>query len=140
MLKKFIIILKDRKDVFIKNFDFRYRLKMSWFKKLFSSQPSSSQTPTVKYIKVTDRKDEERKDSKKEEKEEEQITNETEQSMPEIDQTQESSCYSWSGATPIFDSQSEKHKWEDDDDEPWWESFKSEPSTQKNGRKLVEFI
>ena len=60
--------------------------------------------------------------------------------MPEIDQTQESSCYSWSGATPIFDSQSEKHKWEDDDDELWWESFKSEPSTQKNGRKLVGFI
>ena len=33
--------------------------------------------------------------------------------------------------TSLFDSQSQKCKWEDDNDEPWWELFKSEPSTQK---------
>ena len=77
---------------------------MSWFKKLFSSPgSSSSQTPPVKFIKVTDKKDNE--DSSK--KEEPDTNNESEQSTQEIDQTQESSCYSWSGATSLFDSQGE---------------------------------
>ena len=99
---------------------------MSWFKKFFSSQPSTSRTPTVKYIKVTDERDED--DNKKEEEQ----TTKTGQSTQEIDQTQESSCYSWSGASSLFSSQTKKRKWENNDkDEPWWESFKSEPSTQK---------
>ena len=102
---------------------------MSWFKKLFSSQgSSSSQTPAVKFIKVTHKKDDE-DDIKKEEPD---TSNESEQSTQEIDQTQESSCYNWSGATSLFNSQGEKRKWVDyeETEEPWWESFKSQPSTQ----------
>ena len=81
---------------------------MSWFKKLFSSQGScSSQTPAVKFIKVTQKKDDE-DDIKKKEPD---TNNESEQSTQEIDQTQESSCYNWSGATSLFNSQGEKRKW-----------------------------
>ena len=99
MLKKLIIILKDRKDV-IKNFSFCYRLKMSWFKNysvrshLHLKQNSQCKKLT-KHKKVL-------------------VTQQLE----------------WC-KTSLFDSQSQKCKWEDDNDEPWWELFKSEPSTQK---------
>ena len=45
---------------------------------------------------------------------------------------QESSSYSWSSVSQSLDIHGEKRSWSDDEskEEPWWESFKSQPSTQ----------
>ena len=54
---------------------------------------------------------------------------------------QDSFCYSWSGASPLFDTQGEKRGWSNDEEteEPWWESFKSQSSTQKSSQKSETF-
>ena len=114
---------------------------MSWFKKLFSSQGSSSsqcssQEPTVKFTKYSSQKDE--TDNKREERD--TIVSEFEE-IDETQSTQDSSCYSWSRASPLFDMQGEKRGWSDDEEteEPWWESFKSQSSTQKSSQKSETF-
>ena len=45
---------------------------------------------------------------------------------------QESSSYSWSSVSQSLDIHGEKRSWSDDEskEEPWWESFKSQTSTQ----------
>ena len=62
----------------------------------------------------------------------------------EIDEkqsTQDSSCYIWSGASPLFDTQGEKRGWSDDEEieEPWCESFKSQSTTKKSSQKSETF-
>ena len=55
--------------------------------------------------------------------------------------TQDSSYYSWSGASQSFNMKGEKRGWSDDEDdeELWWESFKSQSSTQKSSQKPESF-
>ena len=43
---------------------------------------------------------------------------------------QDSSCYSWSSVSQPFEIRVEKRELSDDEEEPWWESFKSQ-LTQK---------
>ena len=45
---------------------------------------------------------------------------------------QESSTYSWSSVSQSLDIHGENRSCSDDEseEEPWWESFKSQPSTQ----------
>ena len=45
---------------------------------------------------------------------------------------QESSTYSWSSVSQSLDIHGEKRSWSDGEskEEPWWESFKSQTSTQ----------
>ena len=52
------------------------------------------------------------------------------------DSTQESSCYSWSSVSQSLDIRGEKRSWMDDEteEEPWLESFKSQPSTQTSSQ------
>ena len=114
---------------------------MSWFKKLFSSQGSSSsqcssQEPTVKFTKESSQKD--KTDNKKEEPD---TTVSEFEEIDETQSTQDSSCYSWSGAIPLFDKQGKKRGWSDDEEteEPWWESVKSQSSTQKSSQKSETF-
>ena len=94
---------------------------MIWLKKLFSSQgssssQSSSQEPIAKFTKESSQKD--KTDNKKEE------PNTTVSEFEEIDETQsteDSSCYCWSGASPLFHRQGEKSGWSNDEEneEPW---------------------
>ena len=114
---------------------------MSWFKKLFSSQGSSSsqcssQEPTVKFTKESSQKD--KTDNKKEEPD---TTVSEFEEIDETQSTQDSSCYSWSGVIPLFDRQGKKRGWSDDEEteEPWWESVKSQSSTQKSSQKSETF-
>ena len=58
--------------------------------------------------------------------------------MPRCTQsTQDSSCYSWSGVSQQFDIRGEKRELSDNEEEPWWESFKSQ-STQKSTQELSQ--
>ena len=119
---------------------------MSWFKQIiglqydFNSQSSSqdssqgsSQEPKVHYTKQkneTDGNDTE-------------IENLTISEIEECDETTQStqdSCYSWSGVSQEIDIKGEKRELSDDEEEPWWESFKSQ-STQKSTQstQLQEF-
>ena len=65
-------------------------------------------------------------------KESENVTvSELEECDDATQSTQDSTCYSWSGVSQVFDIRGEKRELSDDEEEPWWESFKS-PSTQKS--------
>ena len=99
---------------------------MSWFKKIFSSQSSfqsfsqgSSQEPKIYFTKQKSQKEEPDKEP----------TNITVSEFEECDEitqsTKDSSCYSWSD--------------DEDDKEPWWESFKSQSLTQKPSQKSESF-
>ena len=49
--------------------------------------------------------------------------------IEEIDDTTQSnqdSCYSWSGISQEIDIKGEKRELSDDEEKPWWESFKSQ--------------
>ena len=106
---------------------------MSWFKKIFSSQygfssqissqdssQSSSQEPKVYYTKQKNETD-------KNENEGKNLTiSEFEECDESTQSTQDSSCYSWSGVSQEIDIRGEKRELSDDEEEPWWESFKSQ--------------
>ena len=49
----------------------------------------------------------------------------------ETTQSTQDSCYSWGGVSQEVDIKGEKRELSDDEEEPWWESFKSE-SSQKS--------
>ena len=55
-------------------------------------------------------------------------------------QSTQDSCFSWSSVSQEIDIKGEKRELSDDEEEPWWESFKSQ-STQKSTQenKLQEF-
>ena len=119
---------------------------MSWCKKIFgkqygfSSQSSSqgssegsSQEPKVSYAK------------EKTETDGDEIENLTISGIQKCDDTTQStqdSCYSWSSVSQDIDVRGGKRELLNDDDkeEPWWESFKSQ-STQKSTQdtQLQEF-
>ena len=115
---------------------------MSWFKKIFSSQSSSEsssqsspQEPKVYFTKQKSQTEEPDKEP----------TDVTVSEFKECDETtqsiQNSSCYSLSGVSQSFDKKGEKRGWSDDEEnkEPWWESFKSQSPTQKSGQKSESF-
>ena len=110
---------------------------MSWFKKIFGSQygfnsqsssqgssQGSSQEPKVQYVKQkseTDGNDPEIKN----------LTISETQECDEATQSTQDSWYIWSGVSQEIDTKGEKRELSDDEEEPWWESFKSQ-STQKS--------
>ena len=89
------------------------------------SSPGSSQEPKVHYTKQK---------------------NETDGNNAEIEecddttQSTQDSCYSSSGVSREIDIKGKKRELSDDEEEPWWESFKSQ-STQKSTQstQLQEF-
>ena len=110
---------------------------MSWFKKIFglqsSSQGSSSldkQESKVYYTCNISTKEKNEADNNG--KESENVTvSELEECDDTTQSTQDSTCYSWSGVRQGFDIRGEKRELSDDEQDPWWESFKSQ-STQKS--------
>ena len=102
---------------------------MSWFKKIFGSQyefssQSSSREPKVRYVKEKSETDGNNTEIEKLSIEENHECNETTQSTQD-------SCCSWSGVSQGIDIKGEKRALSDEEDKPWWESFKSQ-STQKS--------
>ena len=110
---------------------------MSWFKKIFGSQissqgssQSSSQESKVYYTCNISTKEKNEADNNG--KESENVTvSELEECDDTTQSTQDSTCYSWSGVRQGFDIRGEKRELSDDEQDPWWESFKSQ-STQKS--------
>ena len=113
---------------------------MSWFKKIFGSQygfnsqsssqgssQGSSQEPKVHYV----------KDKTETDGNEIEIENLTVNEIQEFDdatQSTQDSCFSWSGVSEEIDIKVEKRELSDDEEEPWWESFKPQ-STQKSAQE-----
>ena len=102
---------------------------MSWFKKIFGSQyefssQSSSQEPKVRYVK-------EKSETDGNNTEIENLSIEENHECNETTQSTQDSCYSWGGASQGIDIKGEKRALSDEEDKPWWESFKSQ-STQKS--------
>ena len=112
------------------NYEFLFRQKMSWFKKLYSSQETK-----VVYGKL---KSESKDDNKKEYAEEQEAVTVGEF---KIDESQESSssstqsrCFSWSGLSRQFSTQKRKlsdDENEDEEDEKLWSYFCSTQETKK---------
>ena len=119
---------------------------MSWFKKIFGSQygfssqsssqgslQGSSQEPKVSYAKEKTETDS---------NEIEILTISEIQKCDDTTQSTQDSCYSWSGVSQDINVKGEKRELlsDDDNEEPWWESFKSQ-STQKSTQntQLQEF-
>ena len=100
---------------------------MNWFKKIISPHTTQSSTEE-KIVKFTKQKNETEEKTTATVNE---FQNCNEQTQSTQDSTQESSCYSWSGVSQSLDIRGEKCGWTDDEteEEPWWESFKSQPST-----------
>ena len=111
---------------------------MSWFKKIFGSQ-CLSQEPKVYYsCDISTKQNENDNNQKENEKESENVTcSEFEECNDATQATQDSSCYSWSGVSQQIDFRGEKRELSDDEEEPWWESFKSQ-STQKSTQELSQ--
>ena len=110
---------------------------MSWFKKIFGSQSSSqgssqssSQEPKVYYACNISTKEKNETDNN--EKKSENVTVSKFEECDDVTQSgQDSSCYNWSGVSQGFGIRGEKRELSDNEEEPWWESFKSQ-STQKS--------
>ena len=56
----------------------------------------------------------------------------------EATQSTQDSCYSWSGVSQEIDIKGEKRELSDEEDKPWWESFKSQ-STQKSAQESYQW-
>ena len=119
---------------------------MSWFKKIFSSQygfnsQSSSQgssqgswqEPKVHYVK-------EKTQTDGNDTEIESLTTSETEECDDTTQSTQDSCYSWSGVSQEIDIKGEKRELSEDEEEPQWESFKSQ-SIQKSTQdtQLHEF-
>ena len=78
------------------------------------SSPGSSQEPKVHYTK---------------QKNETDGNNAEIEEIDDTTQSNQDSCYSWSGISQEIDIKGEKRELSDDEEEPWWESFKSQSST-----------
>ena len=110
---------------------------MSWFKIIYgsqydfnsksssqgSSQGSSQEPKDIYYV-----KDKTETDSN--DIEIENLTISETQECDETTQSTQDSCYSWSGVSQEIDIKGKKRELSDNEEEPWWESFKSQ-STQK---------
>ena len=75
------------------------------------SSPGSSQEPKVHYTK---------------QKNETDGNNAEIEEIDETTQSNQDSCYSWSGISQEIDIKGEKRELSDDEEKPWWESFKSQ--------------
>ena len=75
------------------------------------SSPGSSQEPKVHYTK---------------QKNETDGNNAEIEEIDDTTQSNQDSCYSWSGISQEIDIKGEKRELSDDEKKPWWESFKSE--------------
>ena len=111
---------------------------MSWFNKIFgsqydfnsqsSSQDSSqglSQEPKVHYTKQKNETD----------GDDTEIENLTIREIEEFDETTQStpdSRYSWSSVSQKIDIKDEKRELSDNEEKPWWESFKSQASQKSS--------
>ena len=119
---------------------------MNWFKKILGSQyyfnsksssqgssQGSSKEPKVYYVK-------EKTETDGNETEIENLTISKTQECNETTQSTQDSCYSWSGVSQKIDIKGEKREVSDDEEEPKWESFKSQ-SSQKSTQetKLQQF-
>ena len=108
---------------------------MSWFKKIFGSQYgfSSSQEPKVSYVKEKTETDGD---------ETENLTISEIQKCDDTTQSTQDSCCSWSIISQDIDVKGKKRELlnDDNEEEPWWESFKSQ-STPKSTQdtQLQEF-
>ena len=108
---------------------------MSWFKKIFGSQYgfSSSQEPKVSYVKEKTETDGD---------ETENLTISEIQKCDDTTQSTQDSCYSWSIISQDIDVKGKKRELlnDDNEEEPWWEFFKSQ-STPKSTQdtQLQEF-
>ena len=120
-----------------KNWFFISELKMSWFKKVFSSQ-SSSQGSSVTYKKET-------KTDQTDMKQDEKITERKFKMDDERQETEESSqssqniwWSSWSVLSTQFSSQKREHS--DDENEEWWSWFCSTPikKEEKNNTEPMD--
>ena len=47
-------------------------------------------------------------------------------------QSTQDSCHSWSGVSQEIDIKAEKREWSDNEEEPWWESFKLQSSQESS--------
>ena len=118
---------------------------MSWFKKLFSSQSSQSSSQQ-KLVEDDDSNEPKvyysthlstRADVPK--KEYEYITESQFQECDENTQWMQDSCYSWNGVSRSIDIKGEKREWSDDkEEEPWWESFKSQSQSKSSEKSTQE--
>ena len=87
------------------------------------SSPGSSQEPKVHYTK---------------QKNETDGNNAEIEEIDETTQSNQDSCYSWSGISQEIDIKGEKRELSDDEEKSWWESFKSQTiqkPTQKTPRQ-----
>ena len=75
------------------------------------SSPGSSQEPKVHYTK---------------QKNETDGNNAEIEEIDDTTQSNQDSCYSWSGISQEIDIKGEKRELSDDEEKPWWESFKSQ--------------
>ena len=118
---------------------------MSWFKKLFSSQSSQSSSqqklvedddsnePKVYYSTHISTKADVPK------KENEDITESQLEECDENTQSTQDSCYSWRGVSQSIDIKGEKREWSDEEEEePWWESFKSQSQSKSSEKSTQE--
>ena len=123
---------------------------MSWFKKLFGSQnssqsspqsssQSSQEEPKVYYSCNISTKQNESETENESEKQSENVTCSEFQEYNDTTQSTQDSCYSWSGVSQQFDIRDEKRELSDDEEEPWWESFKSK-STQKSDSSQMKLF
>ena len=66
----------------------------------------------------------------------------TESQFKECDENTQSaqdSCYSWSGVSQSIDIKGEKREWSDkEEEEPWWESFKSQSQSKSSEKSTQE--
>ena len=115
---------------------------MSWFKKIFGSQydfdsqsssegssQGSLQEPKVYYVK------EKTKTDGNDTKIENLAISET-QKCDETTQSTQDSCYSWSSVSQEIDIKGKKRELGEDEEEPRWESFKSQ-STKKSKQETI---
>ena len=123
---------------------------MSWFKKLFGSQsssqsssPSSSRSsqeePKVYYSCNISTKQNENETETESEKQSENVTCSEFQEYDDTTQSTQDSCYNWSRVSQQFDVRGEKRELSNDEEEPWWESFKSQ-STQKSDSSQMKLF
>ena len=114
---------------------------MSWFKKLFSSQSSQSSFQQ-KLVENDDSNDYSTHISTKADvpkKENEDITESQYEECDENTQSTQDSCYSWSGVSQLIDIKEEKREWSDEEEgEPWWESFKSQSQSKSSEKSTQE--
>ena len=72
-------------------------------------------------------------------KENEDITESQFEECDENTQSMQDSCYSWRGVSQSIDIKGEKREWSNEEgEEPWWESFKSQSQSKSSEKSTQE--